>query len=192
MNIWRKIAKGFVLVNMAMSYLLDRLWAFFWKPLMKYHGKKIVIRPRSSLIRGIENLSMDDYSILPSTSTVYCTVAPLFIGKKCIFGPGCTFITGDHRTDVVGKYIFDCDEKLPQNDLPIHIEDGVWCGANVTILKGVTIGRHCIVAAGSVVTKSFPPYCIIGGVPARLIKMRFSEHQIIEHESLLSQENNHQ
>ena len=67
-------------------------------------------------------------------------------------------------------------------DQPVVIEDDVWCGANVTILKGVTIGHGSVVAAGAVVTKSFPPYSIIGGIPAKLLKMRFTEEEIKEHE----------
>lgn len=54
--------------------------------------------------------------------------------------------------------------------MPITIEDNVWIGSNVIILKGVTIGEGCIVAAGSVVTKSAPAYSLIGGNPARVIK----------------------
>lgn len=65
------------------------------------------------------------------------------------------------------------------------IEQDVWCGANVTILKGVTIGKGSIVAAGSVVTKSCPPYSIIAGVPARVLKKRFSDEEIKEHECRL-------
>lgn len=76
-------------------------------------------------------------------------------------------------------------EKTPEQDAPVIIEDDVWCGANVTILKGVTIGRGSVVAAGAVVTKSFPPYSIIGGVPAKLIKIRFTLEQIKKHERLL-------
>lgn len=75
---------------------------------------------------------------------------------------------------------------MPVQDAPVVIEDDVWCGANVTILKGVTIGRGSVVAAGAVVTKSFPPYSIIGGVPAKLIKMRFSPEEIVQHEALLN------
>lgn len=104
-----------------------------------------------------------------------------------IFGPRPTIITGDHRVDVIGKFIMDVsdNEKLPNNDLPVVIEDDVWCGANVTILKGVTIGHGSVVAAGAVVTKSFPPYSIIGGVPAKLIKMRFTREKAVENDKLL-------
>ena len=77
------------------------------------------------------------------------------------------------------------NEKLPNNDLPVVIEDDVWCGANVTILKGVTIGHGSVVAAGAVVTKSFPPYSIIGGVPAKLIKMRFSKGEASQNDKKL-------
>ena len=65
------------------------------------------------------------------------------------------------------------------------VEDGCWIGANVAILKSVTIGRGSVVAAGAVVTRSCPPYSIVGGVPARVIKPRFTAEQIEEHESLL-------
>lgn len=109
------------------------------------------------------------------------------IGRKVIFGPHPTIITGDHRTDIIGKYIIDVtrEEKLPENDRPVVIEDDVWVGANVTILKGVTIGRGSIVAAGAVVTKSFPPYSVIGGVPAHLLKRRFCDEEIVRHEQKL-------
>lgn len=104
-----------------------------------------------------------------------------------MFGPNCTIRGGDHRTDVLGKHIYEVSdlEKLPENDKDVHIEDGVWCGCNVIILKGVTIGRGAVVAAGSVVTKDVPPYAVVGGIPAKIIKYRFTEDEIIKHEQLL-------
>ena len=55
---------------------------------------------------------------------------------------------------------------------PIVIEDDVWIGARVIILKGVTIGKGSIIGAGSVVTKDVEPYSIVGGNPAKLIRKR--------------------
>lgn len=169
-------------------FLWDAIWAPIYKRAMKHCGKGVYIRPMSSDFKGIENWSVGDGTSIPKGSTFYCTNAPLTIGKKVIFGPHPTIITGDHRIDIIGKHIIDVadEEKLPENDLPVVIEDGVWCGANVTILKGVTIGRGSVVAAGAVVTKSCAPYSIIGGVPAKLIKMRFTPEEIIEHEKQLA------
>lgn len=65
------------------------------------------------------------------------------------------------------------------------IESDVWIGCNVTILKGVTIGRGSVIAAGAVVAKSCPPYSIVGGVPAKVIKERFTEEEIRKHEDIL-------
>lgn len=181
------ISQLLIKFSLSFSYLWDKLWAPIWKRGMKHCGKNVFIRPMSSDIKGLCNLSVGDGTSIPKGSTIYCTIAPLTIGKKVIFGPKPTIITGDHRIDVIGKYIMDVTdaEKGQEHDAPIVIEDDVWCGANVTILKGVTIGRGSVVAAGAVVTKSFPPYSIIGGVPARLIRMRFTPEQIVEHERLL-------
>lgn len=57
------------------------------------------------------------------------------------------------------------------------------------MLAGVTIGRGCTIAAGAVVTKSVPPYCIIAGVPAKPIKFKWTIDEIIQHESMLYPEN---
>ncbi len=173
------------------SYAWDALWAPMWKHCMKHCGKGVYLRPMSSDIKGLHNLSVGDGTSIPKGSTIYCTDAPLTIGRKVLFGPNPTIITGDHRFDLVGKYIADVTvaDKMIDGanpfDQPVVIEDDVWCGANVTILKGVTIGHGSVVAAGAVVNKSFPPYSIIGGVPARLLRMRFTESEIEEHEQRL-------
>ena len=156
---------------------------------MKQCGKNVYLRPTSSDLKGLWNLSIGDYTSIPKGSVFYCTEAPLTIGNKVIFGPHPTIITGDHRIDVIGKYIIDSHEKLPGNDAPVIIEDDVWTGANITILKGVTIGRGCVVAAGAVVNKSCPPYSIIGGVPAKVLKFRFTIDEVLEHERKLYPEN---
>lgn len=179
--------KLLVKLSVGPSYLWDKGWAVIYKRCMKHCGKGVFIRPMSSDIKGYENLSVGDGTSIPKGSTFYCTNAPLTIGRKVIFGPKPTIITGDHRIDVIGKHLIDVTdaEKRLENDLPVSIEDGVWVGANVTILKGVTVGRGAIVAAGALVTKSCPPYAVIGGVPAKVLKFRFTVDEILEHERAL-------
>lgn len=61
---------------------------------------------------------------------------------------------------------------------PIILEDDVWIATNALILSGVTIGQGAIVAAGAVVVKDVPPYAVVGGNPAKIIKYRFPEEII--------------
>jgi acetyltransferase-like isoleucine patch superfamily enzyme len=89
------------------------------------------------------------------------------IGSNCMIASGCSFIDNDHGTargqllrEQLGKYS------------SIQIGEDCWLGANVIVLKGVTISKGAIVAAGAVVNKSIPPYEIWGGVPAKKIGQR--------------------
>lgn len=90
------------------------------------------------------------------------------IGDNVRIGMRTTMITSDHIIESRDVPIY----LQGISAAPIHIEDDVWIGANVTILKNVRIGRGAVIAAGAVVTKEVPAYAIVGGVPARLIKMR--------------------
>ena len=92
--------------------------------------------------------------------------------------------TYDWRTKLTT--MADVKEKRPENDLPVMIDDDVWVGANVTILKGVHIHTGAIVAAGALVVKDVPEYAIVGGVPAKLLKMRFSPDELEKHKKLLA------
>lgn len=167
----------------------DILMSKWYKSQMKCCGTNVSLRPSTSVYFGLKNLSLGSNVSIPRFSHIFCTDAPLTIGNNVIFGPAPTIVTGDHRIDVIGKPIFSSYDKLPENDAPVVIQDDVWVGAHVTILKGVTIGRGSVVAAGSVVNKSTPPYSISGGVPAKTIKFRFTIDQIIEHEHILYPEN---
>ena len=67
----------------------------------------------------------------------------------------------------------------PQKPLPV-IGNDVWVGQDVLLARGIRLGDGCVVAAGAVVTKDVPPYAVVGGVPARVVKWRFPMHVIVD------------
>ena len=88
----------------------------------------------------------------------------------------------DHRYNVIGKTIWSS----PRGDsFKTIIEDDIWICHGAIIVAGVTIGRGAVVAAGSVVVNDVPRYAIVGGVPARVLRMRFTEEEIFQHEKML-------
>ena len=136
-------------------------------------GKNVHIAEKSN-IKGNKNIYIgNDVSIGPH-SLLWTTGAKIFIKDKVIIGPGLSIITGNHRTNIVGKYMADItiEEKQKDDDQNVVIEKDVWIGANVVILQGVTIGNGAVIAAGAVVTKSVEPYSIVAGIPAKKIGER--------------------
>lgn len=101
-----------------------------------------------------------------------------------MFGPEVSIVGADHRFDMAGvPMIFAGRPRLPST----VIEEDVWVGFRSTIMCGVTIGRGAIIAANSVVTKDVPPYEIHGGVPARKLRDRFADSDMIKiHDDMLA------
>ena len=130
-------------------------------------------------------MSFGNYVRIHKYATIFSTGAKLIIGNKVALGPKVTIMTGNHATDTVGTFIWDVRSKKPGLDKDVIIEDEIWVGSNVTILSGAHISRGCVIAAGAVVNKYIPPYSIVGGVPAKVLKFRFTPDQIIEHEKKL-------
>lgn len=117
------------------------------------------------------------------------SMAKLKIGKFCSIAGGVTFIAGNHRIDTVTTYPFTTLKRYwpsARRD-PIHdhstngniiIGNDVWIGEGVTINSGVNIGDGAVIATNSVVTKDVEPYAVVGGCPAKKIKMRHSKDVI--------------
>ncbi len=148
-------------------------------------GKNVIICRKS---RGSwENVYIGNYVSLNENTLLFCSRAKIYIGDYVMFGPNVTLITGGHRTDIIGRYMYTVtdDEKRPEDDRDIIIKGDNWIGANTTILRGVTIGEGAVVAAGSVVTHDVQPYTIVGGIPAKMIKERFTKDDLKRHKEII-------
>lgn len=123
-------------------------------------------------------------------ATISATNASFIMKKGAGSAEGLSVHTGNHMM-VIGKFYRTVTEQEKKSaggstyDQDVIVEEDVWIGCNVTLLSGVNIGRGAIIAAGAVVTKDVPPYAIVGGVPARVIKYKWSIEQILEHERQL-------
>lgn len=139
---------------------------------------------------------------IPWSVTLWSPHKDISLGHQVQFGPSCivhcdihfgdniliasnvAFVgRDDHRYDIVGKTIWDS----PRGDnYKTYIENDVWIGHGSIILSGVTIGIGSIISAGSVVTHDVPPYSIVGGNPAKIIKERFSTEKLKQHQTRLT------
>ncbi len=114
---------------------------------------------------------------------VYSLKNKLRIGNYCSIGPHVKFIlNADHNTNTITTFPFKVrllgQQYEAESKGDIILEDDVWVGYGAIILSGVIIGRGAVIASGAVVSKDVPPYAIVGGVPARIIRYRFSEQTI--------------
>ena len=103
------------------------------------------------------------------------------IGNYCSVASFVTIGPGEHDLSKVTtseriNTMFDDHKSMTMKK--VVIGNDVWIGVNATVLRGVTIGDGAVIAAGAVVTKDVPPYAIVGGVPARIIKYRFDSSDI--------------
>jgi acetyltransferase-like isoleucine patch superfamily enzyme len=101
------------------------------------------------------------------------------IGNGVVIGPELMVMGGDHGFDQVGRLIHQVTGG--GENRPVLIEDDVWIGGRVTILKGVAIGEGAVIGAGSIVTKNVHPYTVNAGNPARKIRTRYSRAQLEAH-----------
>lgn len=145
-----------------------------------------------STIKGnLKNVIVGNYCYLGENNQFISLNALITIGDYVMTGPDVLFVSGNHQFDILGKRMIDISDSDKNNecDEDISIGDDVWIGARSIILKGVSIGRGAVIGAGAIVTKNVPPYAIVAGNPANIIRYRFSEEQIAEHERLLKNEN---
>jgi acetyltransferase-like isoleucine patch superfamily enzyme len=151
------------------TYLVN---SFFKRVLMINRGDFLlhftsrINTPDNIKLIGGDNLKSVYLSFASSGGCYYQAINGIEIGEGTLWSYNCSFISANHSFDNLSQHI---------EDKPIKIGKNVWFGTNCIILAGVTIGDNAIIAAGSVVTKDVLANSIIGGVPAKLIKMKFIE-----------------
>ena len=128
------------------------------KGIIKKCGRNVNIQNRA---RFGHNLVIGDNSGLGENSRIGGNT---IIGKNVMMAPDVIVCTENHRYIGTGYDGFEAKQ--------VVIKDNVWIGYRVIILPGVSIGKNAIIGAGAVVTRDVPPNAIVGGVPARVIKMR--------------------
>lgn len=163
----------------------SRLLMYLYRPLFGSYGKNFHFDPDGQY--SFATIHVGDDVSLGTRPVLVAAKAKIQIGSKVMFGPEVTIRGGNHTTSYVGRFMVDVrdHEKRPEDDLGVVIEDDVWVGTRAIILHGVTIGRGSIIAAGAVVARSVPPYSIVGGIPAKVLKPRWDVATILKHEESL-------
>lgn len=133
-----------------------------------------------------KNVFIDEYASIGPHSTILTTNAKFILKKQSVAAGNLSVVTGNH-VRIIGRYLLSIkeNEKPCGFDKDVIVYEDVWIGLNVTILAGVVIGRGATIAAGAVVVNSIPPYCIAGGVPAKVLKFYWTIDEILQHEEIL-------
>jgi len=126
-------------------------------------GRRSVIESYCCINNAMGDVVIGDHTRIG----IHCTViGPVSIGSHVHLAQGITVTALNHNFADPGQLI----DQQGVSTKPVVIGDDVWIGANAVVLPGVTIGSHCVVAAGAVVTKDVADGTLVGGVPARILK----------------------
>ena len=127
-------------------------------------GRRSVVESYCCINNAVGDVTIGDYTRIG----IHCTlIGPVCIGNHVNLAQGITVTALNHNFEDSSKRI----DEQGVSTKPVVIGDDVWIGTNAVILPGVTIGSHCVVAAGAVVTKDIPDHTLVGGVPAKVIKI---------------------
>jgi hypothetical protein len=131
-------------------------------------GRKTTVHRYARIIVGKGRVVLGSHSNVQCFTTIAAGDGVVSLGDHVRIGPNCSLLGADHEYRDRETPI----HMQPMTNPGLKIGDDVWIGANCVVLPGIEIGRGCVVGAGSVVTRSLPPYSVAVGNPARVIKNR--------------------
>ena len=129
------------------------------------------------------NTSVDRNCIIGKYTYIgrYCSITKTKIGNYCSIADNVFIGQGEHDFSKPStNVIFVENDYEDMTKKPCIIENDVWIGSNANVLRGVTIGNGAVIGAGAIVTKDVPPFAIVVGAPARVLKFRFEDDKIKE------------
>lgn len=142
----------------------------------------------SARILNPNNIIMEEHTNIDDDAVIMNTRAKFIMKRKSGAAFGLTVVCGGHMS-LVGRYfkdITDLDkDRLDTShefDKDIIVEEDVWIGSRVTLLKGSHLGRGCVVGSNSCVRNSIPPYATVIGNPAKIVGFKYTPEEIIQHE----------
>lgn len=161
-------------------------WYVRWlAPLYQHRGRHSIIYSSARMdTPPFRKFSLGEDSVIESFACINNAVGDIVIGNHSRVGIHSIVIgpvsIGSHVQLAQGVVVTGLNHIFSNPSIPIdmqgvetkmvEISDDVWIGANATILPGVKIGQHCVVAAGAVVCSDVPAHCVVAGVPAKVIK----------------------
>lgn len=135
--------------------------------------KKVKVMP-GTIINGNTTIGFNSYV------GYNCIISWSTIGNYVSIANNVNIGHGEHLTDDISTNVFFYKDTNVLTQLPIVIEDDVWIGTGAIVLRGLKVGRGAIIGAGAVVTKDVPPYAIVVGIPAHVLRYRFEPHHILD------------
>lgn len=154
-----------------MQYFFDVIKKYYLKAYLRFRYPRLHVgthfryAPGFTLAHGQENVTIGHHCNLHDAYINAGSTKKIKIGDYVFFGRGVKLLARGHDAT---KYNEKRQTSLTEK--PITIEDGVWIASGATVLGGVSIGKHAVVAAGAVVTKNVPAYTLVAGIPAQVKK----------------------
>lgn len=154
------------------------------KSIYGYIGFNTQLHPPMT-ITNPKNCFFSEHSKIREGLFLINTTGKFIVKKYTTISINCTVVTGNHRPTVGIPEVLLDESHINDYETDIIVDEGVWIGANCTLIAKSHIGRGAVIGANSLVNKSIPPYAVAVGSPAKIVASVFTIEEILKHESIL-------